>query len=69
MRSLLILIAITISSLSFGQKKALVGGTLIDGFGNQPIRNSVILIEGEKIVAVGTTDNIEVPDEYEVIST
>ncbi|MEL0308881.1 MAG: amidohydrolase family protein, partial [Flavobacteriaceae bacterium] len=69
MRSLLILIAITISFLSFGQKKALVGGTLIDGFGNQPIRNSVILIEGEKIVAVGTTDNIEVPEEYKVIST
>jgi len=69
MRSLLILIAITISFQSFGQKKALVGGTLIDGFGNQPIRNSVILIEGETIVAVGTTDNIEVPNEYEVIST
>ena len=27
--------------------KALVGGTLIDGFGGEPIRNSVILIEGE----------------------
>ncbi|SEG14881.1 hypothetical protein [Algoriphagus boritolerans] len=27
--------------------KALVGGTLIDGFGGTPIRNSVILIEGE----------------------
>ncbi|MEL0241003.1 MAG: amidohydrolase family protein [Flavobacteriaceae bacterium] len=69
MRSLLILAALSISFLSFGQKKALVGGTLIDGFGNQPIRNSVVLIEGEKIIAVGTTDNLEVPDEYEVIST
>ena len=69
MRSLLILVALSISFLSFGQKKALVGGTLIDGFGNQPIRNSVILIEEEKIIAVGTTDNLEVPDDYEVIST
>ena len=33
--------------------KALVGGTLIDGFGGPPIRNSVILIEGERITAVG----------------
>ena len=33
--------------------KALVGGTLIDGFSSTPIRNSVIIIEGEKIKAVG----------------
>jgi hypothetical protein len=33
--------------------KALVGGTLIDGFGSKPIRNSVIIIEGERIKAVG----------------
>ncbi len=33
--------------------KALVGGTLIDGFGGRPVRNSVILIDGERITAVG----------------
>ena len=33
--------------------KALVGGTLIDGFGDPPLRNSVILIDGERIRAVG----------------
>ena len=33
--------------------KALVGGTLIDGFGGSPIRNSVIIIEGERIKAIG----------------
>ena len=33
--------------------KALVGGTLVDGFGGKPIRNSVVLIEGERIAAVG----------------
>ena len=33
--------------------KALVGGTLIDGYGSTPIRNSVVLIEGERIKAVG----------------
>jgi hypothetical protein len=32
--------------------KALVGGTLIDGFGGTPIRNSVILIENEGIKVV-----------------
>ena len=56
-------------SFSYGQKKALVGGTLIDGFGNEPIRNSVILIEGEKISRVGTVETLSVPEGYEVIST
>jgi len=32
--------------------KALVGGTLIDGYGGAPLRNSVIIIEGERIRAV-----------------
>ena len=38
---------------SFAQLTALVGGTLIDGFGSKPIHNSVIIIEGEKIKAIG----------------
>lgn len=49
--------------------KALVGGRLIDGFGGQPIANSVILIEGERISAVGTVDTLPVPEGAEVIST
>jgi imidazolonepropionase-like amidohydrolase len=49
--------------------KALVGGTLIDGFGSQPIRNSVIIIEGERIKAVGQVGSLAVPIGAEVIST
>lgn len=49
--------------------KALVGGTLIDGFGSDPIKNSVILIEGERIKAVGTVETLPVPVNAEVIST
>lgn len=48
---------------------ALVGGTLIDGFGSTPIRNSVILVEGERIKAVGTVGSLAVPAGAEVIST
>lgn len=51
------------------QKKALVGGTLIDGFGGKPLYNSVILIDGQKIAAVGHEGNLRVPDDYEKIST
>ncbi len=49
--------------------KALVGGTLIDGYGSQPIKNSVILIKGEKIQEVGTVATIKIPANAELIST
>jgi imidazolonepropionase-like amidohydrolase len=49
--------------------KALVGGTLVDGFGGRPVRNSVILIEGERISAVGQVGTLAVPAGAEVIST
>lgn len=50
-------------------KKALVGGTLVNGLGSTPIRNSVILIDGDTITQVGSVDSLEVPEGYEVIST
>jgi imidazolonepropionase-like amidohydrolase len=49
--------------------KALVGGTLIDGFGSKPIRNSVIIIEGERIKAVGQAGSLAIPKDAEIIST
>ena len=54
---------------SHTQIKALVGGTLIDGFGGQPIHNSVIIVDGEKITHVGHQGNTTIPDGAEVIST
>ncbi|MBD3615250.1 MAG: amidohydrolase family protein [Gracilimonas sp.] len=49
--------------------KALVGGTLIDGFGSTPIQNSVIIIEGERIKEVGRGGAIDIPESAEIIST
>lgn len=51
------------------QTKALVGGTLIDGFGSDPIKNSIILIEGERISAIGQIGSLAIPSGAEVIST
>jgi imidazolonepropionase-like amidohydrolase len=48
---------------------ALVGGTLVDGFGGRPIRNSVVIVEGERITAIGSIDTLAVPPGAEVIST
>jgi imidazolonepropionase-like amidohydrolase len=50
-------------------KTALVGGRLIDGFGARPIADSVILIDGDIIEKIGTTETLPVPEGYEVIST
>lgn len=50
-------------------RQALVGGTLIDGYGGPVVQDSVILVEDDRIVAVGNQDNMAVPDGYEVIST
>ena len=49
--------------------KALVGGTLIDGYGSKPIFNSVILVEGERIRAVGQVGTLAIPKGAEIIST
>ena len=48
---------------------ALVGGTLIDGTGGTPIRNSVILVRGDRIERIGTVASLPVPSDYEQIST
>lgn len=48
---------------------ALVGGTLIDGNGGAPITNSVILIDGERIVAVGQVGSLAIPAGVTVVST
>ena len=70
-RLVLTLLALAASSLS-GQtprRVALVGGTLIDGYGGRPVRNSVILVEGDRIKAVGTVGTLAVPRDAQVIST
>jgi imidazolonepropionase-like amidohydrolase len=70
MRTIFAAIICFLPFFSFSQnKKALIGGTLIDGFGGDPIRNSVILIEGEKIVKVGQIGNIDIPRDAQIIST
>jgi imidazolonepropionase-like amidohydrolase len=57
------------SSRRTATTKALVGGTLVDGFAGPPIQNSVILIDGDQISAVGKVGTLAVPAGAEVIST
>ena len=66
---LALLTASALALESSPQRLALVGGTLVDGFGGRPIRNSVVIIEGEWIKAVGQVGSMEIPADAEVIST
>jgi len=70
MRKILIIAFCLYTSIASSQnKKALTGGTLIDGFGGEPLKNSVILIEGGKITKVGQVGTVIIPAGYEIIST
>ena len=70
MRQLALLIALSFASAAAAAEvTALVGGTLIDGTLREPIADSVILIEGDRIKAVGTIDSLPIPADAKRIST
>ena len=64
-----LLLLLLLPVLATAQKQALVGGRLLDGFGNRPLADSVILIEDDEIVAIGTVDTLPVPEDYAQVST
>ncbi|PPJ41149.1 Xaa-Pro dipeptidase [Pseudoxanthomonas sp. KAs_5_3] len=64
-----IAICLAFAPLAQAQRVAMVGGTLVDGTLSDPIRDSVILIENQRIVAVGTVKTLPVPADATVIST
>ena len=48
----------------FAQEKEIIvlsGATLIDGTGNRPVPNSVIVIEGKRIIKAGTAETVVIP--------
>ncbi|HEX9580222.1 MAG TPA: amidohydrolase family protein [Gemmatimonadales bacterium] len=70
MRSTALITTLLIGSTRLAaQTTALVGGTLIDGFGAPPLGNSVVLIQGERIQRVGRMGELTVPSGATVIST
>jgi Amidohydrolase family/IPT/TIG domain len=56
-------LAIGLTAHAQGQQQVLViqGGTLIDGNGGAPVPNSVIVIQGNRITAVGRAGAVQVP--------
>jgi imidazolonepropionase-like amidohydrolase len=52
-----------------GTTLVLAGGTVIDGYGNAPIPDGVVVIENDRILAVGGAGQVVVPEGAEVVST
>ncbi len=46
--------------------RVLVGGTLIDGTGAPPIKDSIVILRDDYIVEVGKRDEVEIPSGAEV---
>jgi len=46
---------------------AIIGATLIDGMGNEPIRNAAILVEGNRITAAGPCGDVNLPSDAGVV--
>lgn len=58
-----------IATAIHAQPLVLAGGRLIDGYGGPPIENAVVIIEGNRIKAVGREGSIEIPAGARVIDT
>jgi imidazolonepropionase-like amidohydrolase len=52
---------------SSGPILVITGGTLIDGTGSPPIRNSVVVIQGDRIVAVGSAETVKLPSKVDQV--
>lgn len=52
---------------AFADYLAISGATVIDATGADPIRNGVVLIEDDRIVAVGARGDVKIPGEARVI--
>jgi imidazolonepropionase-like amidohydrolase len=57
-----------LTSSGVAQTKVIQGGTLIDGTGGAALENSVIVIRGERIAAVGRRGEVEIPQGSEIIN-
>ncbi len=46
---------------------AIVGALLIDGTGNEPLQDSVVMLEGGRISRIGVRNEVQIPANYQVV--
>ena len=66
---ILILLNVFILTANAAGTTVIVGGTVVDLEGKAPIENAVIVVEGERIAAIGKAGNVKIPDGAEQIDT
>ena len=59
----LFLLTISVQAADAIAATAIVGGTVVDLEGKAPIENAVIIVEGERIAAIGAAGSLEIPDD------
>ncbi len=59
--SFLMLVTTFVHAGDSAQTVAIVGGTLVDLDGEAPIENAVIVVNGERITAIGSAADVEIP--------
>ena len=64
-----LLAALLLTSSLHAQPLVLSGGRLIDGFGGPPVDNAVVIIEGNRIKAVGREGALAIPEGARVLDT
>jgi imidazolonepropionase-like amidohydrolase len=58
-----------LATILAGATLVLAGGTVIDGYGNAPIQDGIVVIENDRILAVGGVGQVAIPEGAEVVST
>jgi imidazolonepropionase-like amidohydrolase len=59
--------ATSVAAAQGGPPTAIVGATIIDGNGGEPIVDGVVVVEGKRITAVGPRRSVAIPDGARVI--
>ena len=67
--AVLLLLTVFVTAANAAGTTAVVGGTVVDLEGKAPIENAVIVVEGERIAAIGKAGNVKIPDGAEQIDT
>ena len=63
----LFFLAISVQAAETSAATAIVGGTVVNLDGEAPVENAVIVVEGERIAAIGAAGSVEIPDGAEQI--
>ena len=60
-------LAVRVDAADFASVKALTGATIVSLDGGAPIQAAVVLVAGEKITAIGSANEVNIPADAEVI--